>query len=143
MNILRKLRHPYIVQYLDYDIDKTKSNLFIVMEYCEGGGKFSHMVHNSTCTRDLTIVDLRQLMEKRKRNGQAIAEQLIWRVFSCIVSALKECHRHREGSVLKPILHRDIKPGNIFFDAKVRVLKLGGLQFFQLTSRILDECQTG
>lgn len=30
--------------------------------------------------------------------------------------ALKECHRHKENGVLKPILHRDIKPGNILLD---------------------------
>ena len=39
--------------------------------------------------------------------------------------ALKECHRHTEpGGALRPILHRDIKPGNVFLDAH-RNVKMG------------------
>lgn len=39
--------------------------------------------------------------------------------------ALRECHRHKDGSGrVAPILHRDIKPGNILLDAAQNV-KLG------------------
>ena len=41
---------------------------------------------------------------------------MIWKFCTQIVLALKECHRHKENGVLKPILHRDIKPGNILLD---------------------------
>ena len=44
---------------------------------------------------------------------------MIWKVFAHIALALKECHKHTENGVVKPILHRDIKPGNIFLDAQV------------------------
>lgn len=37
VNLLRQLRHEFIVRYYDRIIDKAKSMLFIVMEYCEGG----------------------------------------------------------------------------------------------------------
>lgn len=37
VNLLRELRHGNIVRYYDRVIDKTRSTLFIVMEYCEGG----------------------------------------------------------------------------------------------------------
>jgi len=37
VNILRELRHPNIVRYYDRLIDKEKSKIYIVMEYCENG----------------------------------------------------------------------------------------------------------
>jgi len=37
VNILRELKHPNIVRYYDRIIDKPKSTIFIVMEFCEGG----------------------------------------------------------------------------------------------------------
>lgn len=37
VNILRDLRHPFIVRYYDRIIDKAATRLYIVMEYCEGG----------------------------------------------------------------------------------------------------------
>ena len=49
----------------------------------------------------------------------SIDEAFIWQIFMHIFLALKECHRHREGDFARPILHRDIKPGNIFLDAQV------------------------
>lgn len=70
------------------------------MEYCEAG-------------------DLRQMLKKCKRNMDYIAEDVVWKVFGQIVLALQCCH-NRESK----ILHRDIKPGNIFFDRNHNV-KLG------------------
>ncbi|OQS04352.1 kinase, partial [Thraustotheca clavata] len=99
VNILRELRHPHIVRYLDRVIDKQSTKIYIVMEYCEGG-------------------DLSQLIKRKRREGSYIEESFIWQVFTHIYLALKECHRHREGNTVRPILHRDIKPGNIFLDAQ-------------------------
>ena len=50
VNILRELRHPHIVRYLDRVIDKQSSKIYIVMEYCEGG-------------------DLSQLIKRKRREG--------------------------------------------------------------------------
>jgi NIMA (never in mitosis gene a)-related kinase len=37
VNILRELRHPNIVRYYERSVDREKSRLFLVMEYCSGG----------------------------------------------------------------------------------------------------------
>lgn len=51
-------------------------------------------------------------------------EDFVWKVFTQIVYALKECHRRRENGKYRPILHRDLKPGNIFLDTQQNV-KIG------------------
>ncbi|ETV65914.1 NEK protein kinase [Aphanomyces astaci] len=99
VNILRELKHPHIVRYLDRVIDKQSTKIFIVMEYCEGG-------------------DLSRLIKRHRRDGTSIDEAVIWKIFTHMFLALKECHRHKEGNAVRPILHRDIKPGNIFLDAE-------------------------
>ena len=100
VNILREMRHPFIVRYWDRVIDKVSTKIYIIMEYCENG-------------------DMAQYIKERRRLGRFIDERMIWRVFAQIFLALKECHRHRDGDILKPILHRDIKPGNVFLDKNV------------------------
>lgn len=102
VNILRELRHPYIVKYLDRVIDKSNTKIYIVQEFCDNG-------------------DLGQFIKQKKRRGEHIDEKFIWKVFTNIFLALKECHQRREGNVLKPILHRDIKPQNVFLDSQVRL----------------------
>jgi NIMA (never in mitosis gene a)-related kinase len=37
VNLLRELKHKHIVRYYDRIIDRSKSMLYIIMEYCEGG----------------------------------------------------------------------------------------------------------
>jgi serine/threonine protein kinase len=47
-----------------------------------------------------------------------------------IILALRECHGHKE---LGRILHRDIKPGNVFFDTNNNV-KLGDFGLSKILS---------
>lgn len=81
------------------------------MEYCENG-------------------DMAQLIKKCKAEKDYVAEDVIWKIFLQIVLALRECHHRKEGK----ILHRDIKPGNLFFNAENNV-KLGDFGL----SRILSQ----
>src|SRR5688572_6536043 len=37
VNILRELRHPNIVRYYERVVDRERSFIYIIMEWCEGG----------------------------------------------------------------------------------------------------------
>lgn len=50
VNILRELRHPFIVRYYDRIIDKAATRIYIIQEYCEGG-------------------DVSEIIRKAKRDG--------------------------------------------------------------------------
>lgn len=49
VNLLRELKHPNIVRYYDRIIDRSKTTIYIVMEYCEGGDLATII---SRCRRD-------------------------------------------------------------------------------------------
>jgi NIMA (never in mitosis gene a)-related kinase len=71
------------------------------MEYCEGG-------------------DISKMIKNCKKEKTFIPEEIIWSILAQMVAALGVCHNRKEGK----ILHRDLKPGNIFLDSKQNV-KLG------------------
>ena len=70
------------------------------MEYCDGG-------------------DLQKLIKNCRREKDYVAEDVIWKIFTQIMQGLYECHTKKEK-----IIHRDIKPGNVFLDSNKNV-KLG------------------
>jgi NIMA (never in mitosis gene a)-related kinase 2 len=111
VNILREFRHAHIVRYYDRIIDRENKIIFIVMEYCENG-------------------DLGSYIKRCRREGLHIDEETIWRVFTQILLALKECHERPSGKVL----HRDLKPGNIFLDSQKNV-KLGDFGLARILSK--------
>ncbi|KAJ3042042.1 G2-specific serine/threonine protein kinase [Rhizophlyctis rosea] len=107
VNILRELRHPNIVRYYERMVDKENRLIYIMMEYCEGG-------------------DLASIIKRCKRENKRIPEDIIWGLFTQLLEALFACHN---GDVTKrqehpTILHRDIKPDNVFLDGDQNV-KLG------------------
>lgn len=119
VNILRELRHPNITRYYDRLINKEQALLFIVMEFCAGG--------------DLAIeIRKHKQMLAAKEKDCYFQEDKVWRVLSELTQALLECHRRKDGT---KILHRDLKPGNVFFDAEGSV-KLGD---FGLSRMMGDE----
>mmetsp|Transcript_76146 Transcript_76146/g.246603 ORF Transcript_76146/g.246603 Transcript_76146/m.246603 type:complete len:518 (+) Transcript_76146:44-1597(+) len=94
--LLAQFRHPYVVRYRDYFIDRGW--LSILMDYCEGG-------------------DLSSKIEQAKRKRQPIPEEQILTWITQALLALKYIHD-------KHVLHRDLKSSN-FFLSKGGNLKMG------------------
>jgi len=69
------------------------------------------------------------LIKKCKAEKDFVAEDVIWKIFMQIILALKECHDRPDGK----ILHRDLKPGNVFFDVGNNV-KLGDFGLCRMLS---------
>ncbi|KAJ8327950.1 hypothetical protein QVD99_006317 [Batrachochytrium dendrobatidis] len=102
VNILRELRHPNIVRYYERFVDRQNCLIFIIMEYCEGG-------------------DLAAVIKRCKKEGRFIPEEIVWNLLGQLLLALQECHASDKHPT---ILHRDIKPDNVFLDKLLNV-KLG------------------
>jgi NIMA (never in mitosis gene a)-related kinase 2 len=60
------------------------------------------------------------LIKTCRQERTALQEDVIWNIVAQVVAALKHCHAGTD----EVVLHRDIKPGNIFLDASGNV-KLG------------------
>ena len=86
-----RLSHPNIVSVFDLGFDEATGTPFIVMEYVAGVSLEAVLAENPV----LPIVQAIEIMDQ-------------------VGSALEEAHRHG-------IVHRDVKPANIFLDDRGRV----------------------
>lgn len=67
-----------------------------------------------------------------KQSNESIAEDIIWKFLAQITMGLHHCHRRTTNKIQESggsaqntkILHRDLKPGNIFLDASSNI-KIG------------------
>ncbi|KAK8889288.1 hypothetical protein M9Y10_034034 [Tritrichomonas musculus] len=89
VSALIKIDHPNVIRL--YDFFQEDGNLFLVLEYCNGGS-----------------------LESKIANGEVISEQNKIKICSEIISAMKYCYD-------QSIAHRDIKTANVLFDANGRV----------------------
>ena len=89
IKILRLFRHPHIIKL--YDVIETPEDIYLVLEYLEGGELFDHIV------------------EKGKL-GEAEARK----IFQQVVSGIEYCHRNM-------VTHRDLKPENLLLDSKFNI----------------------
>jgi NIMA (never in mitosis gene a)-related kinase len=92
------------------------------MEYCEGG-------------------DMARLIRKCRKENDFVSEDVIWKIFTQMLQALAVCHLKDEGNSIGKILHRDIKPGNVFFDS-TRNVKLGDFGLSRMLSQESQYAQT-
>ncbi|CAD7964227.1 unnamed protein product [Amoebophrya sp. A25] len=94
ISIHRSLRHEKVVRFYDYYEDEE--HVYIILEYCP----------NQTLNEFL-----------RKRTSRRMAEPEAMFYIHDLILALKYLHKNR-------ILHRDLKLGNLFLDASMRI-KIG------------------
>mmetsp|Transcript_84232 Transcript_84232/g.272290 ORF Transcript_84232/g.272290 Transcript_84232/m.272290 type:complete len:924 (-) Transcript_84232:326-3097(-) len=94
--LLSQVKHPYIVRYRENFAERGW--LCIVMDFCDGG-------------------DLTAQIDSAKKKQQKFLEPQILRWFTQSTLALKYLHS-------KHVLHRDLKPGNIFL-SKSGDIRLG------------------
>jgi serine/threonine protein kinase len=112
IRILSSLNCPYIVKYHESFIDKSETQLWIVMELLEGG-------------------DLAELINKSLLTKTPIREKQIWIYFIQALMGLKSLNH-------LGIIHRDIKPNNIFLTGDKKTIKIGDMN----ASKILDKTFT-
>jgi serine/threonine protein kinase len=99
IELLKGLDHPNIVKYYNYL--KEEDNIYIIMEYLEGG-------------------TLKQYIEKSSQN---INEDIAREIIKQLLNALSYLH------YLCDICHRDIKPENIMFPEKNNISFIKLLDF--------------
>ena len=113
IHVLRALKHPYIVTYVESFLEKRC--LCIIMEYAEGGDLYSW------------------LGRLKARHERASEKQVIeWFLQLCL--ALKYVHDHK-------VLHRDLKSQNVFLTAKGEI-KLGDFGISRVLQSTYDCANT-
>jgi len=112
VKFLRMLKHPNIVDFGEAFVTPDRAHLCIVMGFCEGG-------------------DLIHKIREYRKLDRYMPEDMVMEWFVQMCMALAYLHDQR-------ILHRDIKPHNIFLTNHGRVVKVGD---FGVT-RILDHTRS-
>ena len=98
IEILKKMNHPNIIKYYKYF--KEKNKIYIIMEYFDNGDLKNY---------------IEVLIELKKKN--MIKKDEIWYIFYQCMSGLTYLHKTN-------VIHRDIKPDNIFMN-KNKIIKIG------------------
>ncbi len=113
-NILKTLNHPNIVEFKE--VFNEGRHICIVMAYCESG-------------------DLKQRIKKAQKSGKYFKQNLVMDWFVQMAQGLHYLHAQH-------IMHRDLKPQNIFLTKNNRIVKIGDFGVTQKVDWTLHEAQT-
>ncbi|CAO3596498.1 unnamed protein product [Absidia cylindrospora] len=107
--VMKLIKHPNIINLIDVIDLSDATNLYLILEYVEGGELFEHLI---SCGK---------LTEKEAR-----------KYFQQIIFGLDYCHRHL-------ICHRDLKPENLLLDSdkNIKICDFG-MASLQPTGSLLE-----
>ena len=108
IRIICSVSHPNIVEYHDAFVDEANKDLYVIMEFLGGG-------------------DLSDNIEYMQKSNGKFSEKQIWGYVLQILQGLAELHK-------RGVIHRDVKPANLFLSADKKRLKIGDMN----TSKILQ-----
>lgn len=102
VGMLKMLNHPNIVRYYD-SVEVDVDQLYICLEYADGG-------------------DLAAKIKKNRENPANLSESEMLNLFRQVVDAVGYMHTQK-------VLHRDLKPQNIFLNKDGTQVKVGDFGF--------------
>ncbi|CAK9063742.1 unnamed protein product [Durusdinium trenchii] len=115
--VLKALEHPHIVTYMGSWVNRKEEDLIIVQHYCDGG-------------------DLAHYIFYKKKNKELIPETNVIQWLAQLSHALQYCHKRAK------ILHRDVKPSNVFLTQDLRSVQLGDFGIAKNLRSTATLCQT-
>ena len=107
IKIHQKLEHPHIVKY--YKNFEENNCLYAIMEFMDNK-------------------DMKNFIEVHEELNKPIKEETIWNILLQSISALTYLHNNN-------VIHRDIKPGNIFMNND-KIIKLGDFGVSAITKPV-------
>ena len=96
VKVLKSISHESIVKYMEYFFENNE--YFLIMEFCSGG-------------------DLKKAIDAQKRLAKTFSEEIVLIWFGQLISGLKYLKERK-------ILHRDLKPNNVFLTSENKI-KIG------------------
>ena len=117
IRILNSVDDNHIVGYSEAFLDSSENNLWIVMEYMGGG-------------------DLACAIKLAKKENRTFPEKVVWMYFIQILRGLCSLNKFK-------IIHRDVKPANIFLTNDQKKVKLGDMNVSKVVVNDLTRTQIG
>lgn len=114
-SLLAHLKHPHVVALQESFFDPAEEQLFIVQDFCDGGSLHDQIL---------------AIIEKKS----SFPEEQIMQWFVQMAMGLRHIHS-------KKVLHRDLKPQNVFLTKK-GVVKIGDFGIAKMMENTFDMAKT-